>query len=436
MKFSNTINDLLFKFFAKLIFLFTLLNLPLICALICRLNLRKVKKIYCKRRKKRAIVLPKSGGYDDLLAAYNKKDFSNEVEFFTLPRILIKNIFYYYLSCNPETVAQGGSAQGDYFTLYKDEKLIKKKEKYYLFLKKLFIYLDKIWKFDAVISFNMFYFAENDVHRAVKEIGKKSIIAQKETAYTVVERKYYEELFRENNEKFSGDKISVYTESEKKILINTNLVNENQISVVGCARLDFSFNFQKEIPEKNIILYFMIEPITDAPDGKILYDWSSLSTETSKHLIEYAKENPNVKIIFKGKVGIHERSILPKNLPKNIIFISGGPGHDFIKKAGTVIAFNSSAVMETIAARRNLIVPNFKIDNIKLKDYLPHMQVSKYYVNNYFEFKEKLNKYCKKNFEITQLDDEEKIFLNDSLGNSDGYSGDRLRLFIKNSLYN
>ena len=438
MKITNVINNLIFNFSGRLIFFFTLLNLPFICALIFRLNLRKIKKIYCKKKKKRIIVLAKSGGYEDLLAAYKTKNFSNEIEFFTLPRTLIKNIFFYYLSCKPETLKYEigtGSAQGDYFTLYKEEKLIKKKEKYRLFLKNLFIYLDKIWKFDAVISFNMFYYAEHDLQRIIKEIGKKSLVLQKETSYTTVEREYCKTLYK-NNDKFRGDKISVYSDYEKKLLINTNLVNENQISVVGCARLDFSFNFQKELPENNLILYFMIEPIRGVPGRKSFYDWSPLSLETTQYLVEYAKENSNIQVIFKGKIGTHKRSDLPKILPKNCIFISGGTGHQFMKKAKIVIGFNSATVMEAIAARKNLIIPNFKIDNLKLKDYLPYMQVSKYYANNRFEFKEKLNKYYKKNFEISQIDEEEKRFLNDSLGNCDGYSGDRLKLFIKNSLFN
>ena len=58
------------------------------------------------------------------------------------------------------------------------------------------------------------------------------------------------------NAKFDGSKLLVYSENEK-IVLKSNLVNKNKISVVGIPRTDGPISFKKA--PKNKILYFLIE---------------------------------------------------------------------------------------------------------------------------------------------------------------------------------
>ena len=91
------INIFISNFSGLLIYLFISLRLFFFCSLIFRINLRKIKKIPCSSNKKKIIVLPKSGGYEDLLASYSSSQLKNDIAFFTIPRQLIKVVYHYCL---------------------------------------------------------------------------------------------------------------------------------------------------------------------------------------------------------------------------------------------------------------------------------------------------------------------------------------------------
>ena len=51
-------------------------------------------------------------------------------------------------------------------------------------------------------------------------------------------------------------------------------------------------------------------------------NWKKLYNQTLNYVFEFAKINPNVKIILKGKTGTHtKKDFKTKNLPKNCLFI-------------------------------------------------------------------------------------------------------------------
>ena len=72
-------------------------------------------------------------------------------------------------------------------------------------------------------------------------------------------------------------------------------------------------------------------------------NWKKLYKQTLKYLFKFAKKNPEIQIILKGKTGIHKKDHAElNNLPQNCIFIEGGTGHELLKNASVVIAFNSA----------------------------------------------------------------------------------------------
>ena len=54
---------------------------------------------------------------------------------------------------------------------------------------------------------------------------------------------------------------------------------------------------------------------------------------------------------------------IEKKLPNNCFLLMGIAGEKFLKDAGTVLSFNSTVLFETIAGNRNLIIPNFNLEN-------------------------------------------------------------------------
>ena len=116
---KRKINEIILYFSKFFLVLFVKLNSPLFSSIILLINLRKVKKIYTSKDVKKIIILSKSNGYEDILSAYQKNKTNNVNAFYSLPRILIKKIFYNFLK-NEKCY--------DYYTIDFDENIKQKKK--------------------------------------------------------------------------------------------------------------------------------------------------------------------------------------------------------------------------------------------------------------------------------------------------------------------
>ena len=67
-----------------------------LCAIIILLNIRKSKEFRYKniKTKRKVLVFPKSGGYEDLIESFNNEN-RNNIVFFLLPRNFLKKIFFF-----------------------------------------------------------------------------------------------------------------------------------------------------------------------------------------------------------------------------------------------------------------------------------------------------------------------------------------------------
>ena len=77
-------------------------------------------------------------------------------------------------------------------------------------------------------------------------------------------------------------------------------------------------------------------------------------------LILFAKENKDFEIIIKEKV-VFSKKI--NKLPENCRYIFGGTGEKLLKDAKIVIGLNSTALLESIAANRFILLPLFNFKN-------------------------------------------------------------------------
>ena len=418
-----------YKISSYLIIFFLKLNAHNLCALVLWLNIRKLRKLSIDSKKiipKKILILPKSGGNEDLIETFtNKKNY--HLNFFWFPRKFLKVIHKYYFKDN---------IIKDYFTKYKSPNLINKKKLYVNSLIKIFQALNNFLKFDAIISFNIFYYAEKHLDEVTAKLNKKFIVIHKESTFTPAEEIACVNIYKKFNDKSSATKISVYSESQKKILIKSKIANKKQIVVNGCPRSDYSFNLRKIEPKHNNILYYIIEKSRSRNliSKKFNINWNNLYDDTLDYLIEYAKKNPNIRLILKGKTGIHNKLLNKKFLTKNCIFINGGTGEKYLKDAKVVIAFNSTSVFETILSNRNLIIPNFNHENFKNKKLTYKIEELNYFANSKSEFFQKINLYLKSNYKNRILTSKEKKILKYYLGNYDGKSGKRLEKFLRKAI--
>ncbi|MFL2891566.1 MAG: hypothetical protein ACJZ4B_02575 [Candidatus Pelagibacter sp.] len=427
---KKQINKIILKFSAILLKIFVKFNLSYLSSLVLFINLRRVKKIYSSNFKKRIIILPKSGGLEDILSAYKNPDNNNDIGFYILPRHLIKIIFLNFLK---------NEDFGDFLTIDTNEQIKRKKENYKLFIKKTFIKLNKFWKFDALISFNPFYYAENDLPEPIKDIGKKFLIIHKESVHVQAVHMMTFKIYRDHNKKNLANKVAVYSENEKKKLVDTNLLESSQLEVVGCARSDYCFELREIQPKENKIIYYMIVPDRDQLFKKInklpkeqTVEWFNLANLTIKYLVEYASKNPNVNIVFKGKWGVHSLNDLPENLPNNCSFEVQNPGHKYLKDSKVVICFNSTILFEAIMANREVIIPNFGIDRSKLNEFI--LKSPNKFADTKEYFFDMIDKDLNKPYKVKNFSEEEKECVDFYLGNSDGKAGIRLKKFIEGNI--
>jgi len=415
---SKKVNEIILYFSIFFLNIFVKLNLSFFTALILFINLRKVKKIYTRKTLKKIIILSKSHGFEDILSAYNQYEKNNKIGYYILPRILIKSIFHKFLK---------GEKYKDFFTIDFNENVKIKKNEYKLFVREVFFNLNKFWYFNAVIGFNPFYYAEHDLAEPIQNIGKKFLVIHKESLNTEDGKIDDLKIYKDFNKKHFADKVAVYSEYEKKNLIESNFLKHDQIEVTGCARASNCFKIKNERPLQNKIVYFMIYE-----EGQNSIKWTNLANLTIKYLIDYAIKYPETNIVFKGKVGVHSLENLAKDLPKNCSFELNVDSQELLKKAKVVICFNSSILFEAIIANREIIIPSFEIDRFKLKRFI--YKSPNFFVDSKNFFFDMINEKLKKPYKLKNLSKEEKDCVEYYLGNSDGKANIRLKKFIEKNI--
>ncbi len=438
LKILSFINKVLIKFFVKYK-LFNLLSYLFI------LNLSKIKEILPNKNfKHKAIVLYRTAGIDDLLQS--QKKYNKDILYLACPRDFFKQIMIcIYRKENFDF--------NDFKHSYENNKLnISNKKKYKNFLFIFLQVLKKKYNFNILISFSFLYSAERELHEACCQLKIPFLILYKESIHTEIQKKYFLYTYKKINEKFKGYKIAVYSKYAKKLLTESNIANNQKIDVIGCSRLDESFSYKKLKP-KNQILYYAIQNNRGLPTALIntfgktffknikndisfntKYNWNKLHVKTLKVLKIFAKNNPKILIIIKVKHGETSNKKEYFNLPENIRIIDYGAGHTLLKDSKIVIGWNTTSVLEGIAANRFILIPYFHKKNKFLKQAELKLGLNKScYVNLENDFTHKLNSLIKKDYKKNKIYYNLNV-LDYHLGNSDSKAGLRLNKFLKENL--
>jgi hypothetical protein len=411
----------------------------LITALVMRFTLVPLPDVrHNSAAKKKIIVLNKIGGTDDIIAAYRDSD--SAVAFYLLRRNLINSIFNHFLK---------GKVQ-HYNYLSDDPEIEANKKAYQNYIRKVLFYLNKIWPYSAIISFNVAYASERELATAMTELKIPFIVCHKECVKTEIKHFIYTKAYRERLGPYSGYHICVYNDEEKESMLRADFASPNQISVVGAPRVDFSHELRMQANNhdvNNTILFYTIFDQAGLPYqdkkwafgedndvyGNSPFDWHELVQKTNDALLEFAWENPDVQVIFKAKQGNEKKSepLLVGNLPNNVNFIAGGIGHKLLKKAKVVVAFNSASLIESIAAGKNVVVPMFGMENVpNANKYIYQLGDAVTQAPTPEQFKLALHLLIEKPLPSKKLTEEARQVLDRYVGNSDGMAGKRMREVI------
>ena len=444
--FLRAVNKLLIPFFVKN------KKFSSLCFLL-KFNLTKIKKILPKNTPKyKVLVLSKTGGVDDLIES--QKNNNKNILYLDCPRIFFKYIYRANSSSNHQEFIKNDrldeSIKANSYFNNKEAKKFREKHKKFLF--SFIKLLKKKYNFDAFIGFNYDYYAEKSLHEACRELKIPFLLLFKESVMTESQKEFKTYVLKKKEEKLNVYKIAVYSKLARNILTDSGIFKKKRIEIVGCSRLNISYSYKNIIP-KNQILYYAIEKDRGLPNNIFkkyekkyfsdsrqfqFYDrkfnWKMLHKKTLKILKKFAIDNPNIPIIIKSKIGDKLDKNEYKNLPKNIKLFTSGTGQIFLKNSKVVIGWNTTAILEGIAANRFMLLPYFFKKNKISKSIELKLNLKK---DNYgfseSDFYKKLDFFNKKNYKKNKIYNN-SFSLEYYLGNSSNNAGQRLNNFLKNNL--
>ena len=328
-----------------------------------------------------------------------------------------------------------------------------KREEYKNFITKFLENLKINYKISAFVGFNFEFKEEIEFATACKKLKIPFLLLYKESVLTHIEEKYLRHSIKKLNAKFNGYKIAVYSEYAKKIFVETKFAAKKNIEVIGCSRLKKSFSFRKKTPKQQII-YYVIEPkrglpypfvkhyghnfFRDLKDHRYYdsnFNWNFLNLKILKILSKFALKNPDVQIIVKIKTGQLLNMKKNLDLPNNIQFKYFGVGHKLLENSKVVIAWNTTAILEGIAANRFILLPFFHVKdkNYSKKNELELSLRKENYGYSENDFYKKLNFFMEKEYNKNKIYNNQHS-LKFHLHNSDNKASLRLNKFFVNNL--
>ena len=403
-------------------------------SILLSLNIKKIRSLKpLNKIKYRVLILSKSGGTEDLIAS--QKRYNKHIIYYNLPRSFITKIY--------NTIFENNQSDVEKFKI-----------DYRNFLIKFLTVLKKKNKLNALIGFNFNFTVEIELHYVCSQLKIPFLLLYKESVITETEEKYFRYTLQKTKNKFNGYKIAVYSSSAKKNFSESNFLNKNLIEVVGCSRLNESYSFKKKEP-RNQILYYAIQKDRGLPNRFVRefgnnffnnlkihkqynskYNWNKLHSKTLKILKKFAINNPKTLIIIKVKTGTSQNSKEYLNLPKNIKLQFYGTGHQLLENSKVVIAWNTTAILEGIAANRFILIPYFESRNksFKKRNELILKLKNESYGFSENDFYRKLSNFLKRNYNKNKINNNQfslKYYLN----NKDKKADFRLNRFLNKNIH-
>ena len=193
---------------------------------------------------------------------------------------------------------------------------------------------------------------------------------------------------------FRGHGITVYNEIEKQLQISSGVAKDNQLFVCGMPRLDkfHSLGYSMGHQKVDQVFFFGFSQFTGLPrvplktgDHRIVeykyrnqkeaqLQWRQLFTEYYRSLLSCCKACPDTDFFLKFKSRPQDYSaalnlIQSLGTPKNLNLVLNGDSFPLVENSNIIVGFNTTGILEGLAAGRKVIVPDFA--ECKNKDYAP-----------------------------------------------------------------
>ncbi len=334
----------------------------------------------------------------------------------------------------------------------------KTKREYSDYLGAIFDRLGKWLRLDAVIVGNFAYYAERELGTALEKRGIPFIAMHKENLKTPGRLAFFHRVYKERRGPFCGRKIFVYNDIERQLQISAGVITEDRVVITGMPRMDRAHRFRvsggyrPDPVSAQQVLFFSFGKRIGLPllsrkertghlsgyesvgGGIDDLNWNRLFLSCHEAVIRLARENPQIRVVVKAKGSVRESSALAEALfsqstiPSNLKIEVGGDPHNLIAQSNVVCGFNTTALLESIAMGKPVVVPLFEeaIDK-RMSPYVIDLEDAVIYARSVDELINILKENAVKTpTKILDLDSNKKNILEKWVGNADGKSGERV----------
>ena len=392
-----------------------------------------------KYQKKIVIVFNNGGGDLDLLS--KPIDFQLQHRFYIIDKLSTDDLYKSFF----------GTVSAD----YEYSKFIKKNNetfiKYEQYIASLVTSLKSNYKLSGFINFNFVYSSHQSIINLAYKNAIPFITVYKECLRP--EGYWFDTIagFRTCIQRTNVSSILVHNEDTKYAIIKSGIITSDKVRVVGQARSDCLFNKKYKGYNRGdykTIIFYAISPRAGLPT----FDMSELTHRTNDiinrvsnvnrshsnqiiltSLIDYIQSRANIKLVVKGKTKLWAEH---KGNTKNVSFYSGPPDFSLLENAQVVVGFNTTALLEAVAAN----IPSISIDlSHSDKDLLlEHQYVYDFrgvihQIDDIKALHAVLDTILLRN-EEPKINNHRQYILQKYLGNSDGKSGERQWAEISKSL--
>ena len=400
------------------------------------------------------VILPKDGFTQDVMSALSGAD---DVEVLALPRLVLRELFRAFLpnSVDDNNYASAGSEFDQAKSRYRD------------FLRRVFKMLQRFRMIDAVVTGNFGYRAERELASAMSDLGIPFIALHKENLKTPGRVAFFEHIYRERRGAFTGRIILVYNKIEKDLQIRAAVAASEQIQIVGMPRLDRIHDWRRAnagAATPRQILFFLFSPLTGMPrivrkgatagevyleddgsddsDNSISLD--KLYAHTCRTILAIAREHPDIEVVVKTKGRQRDiaESAGPFGLkdeqspPPNLRIVHSGDVLPLIAQASVVCGFNSTALLESVAAGKPVVLPWFEeAERAEVQPYVIDLRALGDVAHNPAELHDLLIRHALSPRPVpAELAANETTTLDHWTGNIDGQASERTRRAILASI--
>jgi len=378
------------------------------------------------------IVFNNGGGHLDLLQIPKNK--IKGYKFLLIDKNITDDLFEFFFTIRSKDYEYSSAVTSNNLS-YK---------KYQLFLNGLIDNLINNHKLVGFINFNFVYSSHREIINLAKKKNVPFVSVFKECLRPPELWRDTVQAYQKFIKKTNVAKILVHNMDAKNAIHRSNIINKNNVEIVGQSRSDRLFRNRvdnKHLFNKKKILFFLISPRAGLPN----FDISKFPDKSLKEkdflsrlnrsiyndpiinfLFEYISEKPNVSLVVKGKLSF--AGDYKYTNKRNVKFLSGTPDFDLLLSSDVVIGLNTTGLLEAVAANIPAISTDFFRGNSDLE-----------YMNHYYsyDFKNVIKQVSSIKELREALDDaflsgsqnqscKEKHALDKYLGNSDGRSGERL----------